>query len=201
MFLFYFKLLCTISIWLSHFPTFQASNDRLFLLIQTCRFFKLWYMVMKTFAFHVNDFLEVFHLLQTYIWFLLKFDNNVLTSFIMYIMYPRSPLRDPIGLPMATSTPSCWIRGKCCTNTGHGGVCGTSTSRWITFASITERKLASTLLGSVRHAHNCCSICAKDSSFAFPLPGLYTAWLLPAAVVGILVFLYGCITFNTNIPA
>ncbi|GFS17994.1 anoctamin, partial [Elysia marginata] len=31
--------------------------------------------------------------------------------------------------------------------------------------------------------------------------GFYTAWLLPASVVGILVFLYGIITFSDNIPA
>ncbi|CAG5129793.1 unnamed protein product, partial [Candidula unifasciata] len=29
----------------------------------------------------------------------------------------------------------------------------------------------------------------------------YTAWLLPASIVGVLVFLYGFITFNDNIPA
>ncbi|XP_059142100.1 anoctamin-7-like isoform X2 [Physella acuta] len=31
--------------------------------------------------------------------------------------------------------------------------------------------------------------------------GFYTAWLLPASIVGVLVFLYGLITFNDNIPA
>ncbi|XP_035825775.1 anoctamin-7 [Aplysia californica] len=31
--------------------------------------------------------------------------------------------------------------------------------------------------------------------------GFYTAWLLPASVVGVLVFLYGFITFHSNIPA
>nr|KAG5698674.1 hypothetical protein BaRGS_022562 [Batillaria attramentaria] len=31
--------------------------------------------------------------------------------------------------------------------------------------------------------------------------GFYTAWLLPAAVVGVLVFLYGVFTFNANVPA
>ncbi|KAK3743463.1 hypothetical protein RRG08_011307 [Elysia crispata] len=31
--------------------------------------------------------------------------------------------------------------------------------------------------------------------------GFYTAWLLPASVVGILVFLYGIITFSENVPA
>ncbi|BFZ23683.1 hypothetical protein BsWGS_26722 [Bradybaena similaris] len=31
--------------------------------------------------------------------------------------------------------------------------------------------------------------------------GFYTAWLLPASIVGVLVFLYGFFTFNDNIPA
>ncbi|XP_048241340.1 anoctamin-7-like isoform X3 [Haliotis rufescens] len=31
--------------------------------------------------------------------------------------------------------------------------------------------------------------------------GFYTAWLLPASIVGVIVFLYGCLTMNTNIPA
>ncbi|CAL1549152.1 unnamed protein product, partial [Lymnaea stagnalis] len=31
--------------------------------------------------------------------------------------------------------------------------------------------------------------------------GFYTAWLLPASIVGVLVFLYGVITFDGNIPA
>lgn len=31
--------------------------------------------------------------------------------------------------------------------------------------------------------------------------GFYTAWLLPAAIVGVLVFLYGVITFDSNTPA
>uniref|UniRef100_A0A1I8IMF5 Anoctamin n=1 Tax=Macrostomum lignano TaxID=282301 RepID=A0A1I8IMF5_9PLAT len=30
--------------------------------------------------------------------------------------------------------------------------------------------------------------------------GLYTAWLLPASIVGIIVFLYGCFTFKANVP-
>uniref|UniRef100_A0A1I8F4Q3 Anoctamin n=1 Tax=Macrostomum lignano TaxID=282301 RepID=A0A1I8F4Q3_9PLAT len=29
---------------------------------------------------------------------------------------------------------------------------------------------------------------------------LYTAWLLPASIVGIIVFLYGCFTFKANVP-
>ncbi|THD26545.1 Anoctamin [Fasciola hepatica] len=37
--------------------------------------------------------------------------------------------------------------------------------------------------------------------FYFAWLGLYTAWLLPAAVVGILVFLYGLVTMNDSIPA
>ena len=32
----------------------------------------------------------------------------------------------------------------------------------------------------------------------FILSGFYTGWLLPAAVVGVLVFLYGVITMNNN---
>lgn len=31
----------------------------------------------------------------------------------------------------------------------------------------------------------------------FP-PGFYTGWLLPAAVVGVLVFMYGVFTMNSN---
>ncbi|VDP88182.1 unnamed protein product [Echinostoma caproni] len=37
--------------------------------------------------------------------------------------------------------------------------------------------------------------------FYFAWLGLYTAWLLPAAIVGILVFLYGLVTMNDSIPA
>ncbi|CAL8079900.1 unnamed protein product [Calicophoron daubneyi] len=37
--------------------------------------------------------------------------------------------------------------------------------------------------------------------FYFAWMGLYTAWLLPAAVVGILVFLYGLMTMNSYIPS
>ncbi|KAA3681139.1 anoctamin-7 [Paragonimus westermani] len=37
--------------------------------------------------------------------------------------------------------------------------------------------------------------------FYFAWLGLYTAWLLPAAIVGILVFLYGLITMNSYTPS
>lgn len=30
------------------------------------------------------------------------------------------------------------------------------------------------------------------------ITGFYTGWLLPAAIVGLLVFLYGVVTMNTN---
>ena len=38
----------------------------------------------------------------------------------------------------------------------------------------------------------------KYTNFQFILAGFYTGWLLPAAVVGVLVFLYGVITMNFN---
>ena len=39
-----------------------------------------------------------------------------------------------------------------------------------------------------------------DTDLTF-FTGFYTAWLLPASVIGVLVFLYGVFTLNTNIPA
>ena len=38
----------------------------------------------------------------------------------------------------------------------------------------------------------------QNESPHFILAGFYTGWLLPAAVVGVLVFLYGVITMNFN---
>lgn len=35
-------------------------------------------------------------------------------------------------------------------------------------------------------------------SFFLPCSGFYTGWLLPAAVVGVIVFFYGVFTMNTN---
>ena len=33
------------------------------------------------------------------------------------------------------------------------------------------------------------------------IAGFYTAWLMPAAIVGVLVFMYGLFTIGMNTPA
>jgi anoctamin-7 len=45
---------------------------------------------------------------------------------------------------------------------------------------------------------NCKALKVFNQLFSFNISGFYTGWLLPAAVVGLVVFLYGVLTMNSN---
>ena len=47
-----------------------------------------------------------------------------------------------------------------------------------------------------RPLHAGCNVCTLSKRPS--LIGFYTGWLLPAAVVGVLVFMYGVMTMNSN---
>ena len=96
------------------------------------------------------------------------------------------------------------MSAKCCTNTGPNGQNGTNINLWTTFGNISEKKSEFILLGLV----SCCfKQCLRQLLFAFFNycllfhTGFYTAWLLPVAMLGLIIFIMGIATMNTNTPA
>lgn len=52
----------------------------------------------------------------------------------------------------------------------------------------------------VRLLPSCRKYFGEKIGLYFAWLGVYTQMLIPASVVGVIVFLYGCVTVNENIP-
>ena len=84
---------------------------------------------------------------------------------------------------------------KFCMSSGLDGENGTNINLLTILEIILENRLQYILLGWVR-THNIQSILIN-----YLVQGFYTGWLLPAAIVGLAVFLYGLCTLDHNISA
>ena len=70
----------------------------------------------------------------------------------------------------------------------------------MTNASLGKTLLAFALLHSAFQGQICLSLQVFLHSPTFAWLGLYTSFLIPSSVIGIIVFLYGCATIEEDIP-